>query len=103
VIARTHRWLRRHRAAVGYVFLVAATALVLEWHHTVTTGEIADLQRRTCTRATVLADNQRRVLETLIAIVSMEQLDGEQVQGHVREQLQELRDRLDSVPEFDCE
>lgn len=98
-------WIHKHLPAIGYVFLVLMTAAVLEWHHSKTIEARAKLQHETCIRATVLADNQAKVIGTLIALLEIEQDEATEdgVGDHVIGQLDQLRQRLDTIPEFDCE
>lgn len=98
-------WIRKHLPALGYVFLVLVTAAVLEWHHNQTIDARAKLQRETCVRATVLADNQKKTIGSLIVVLQLEEAEAREddANGHVIAQLEDLQRRLDTIPEFDCQ
>lgn len=94
-------WLRRHRAAFGYLALVLVVIFALEWHHQLTTEEIRDEAYISCRNSQLVTQNQRYVLQTLSLVILSEHREGNAHPDLLR-RLEGLHRRIGSLPTFDC-
>lgn len=65
-------WFWKHRAVMGYLFLLAVVLLALEFHHNDTTGELNERDRISCEQRQRLATDQKLILSVLVPLTHAE-------------------------------
>lgn len=98
--ATVQRGWRRHRALVGYLFIVLVVVAALQVHHSRTTRELRDSDRRTCLALAKVTDNQRFVLQTLVVVIARH--TAVEPSPDLVSRLDILDRRMNGLPEYDC-
>lgn len=92
------RWWGKHHNLIGYILIVLVAVIAVEIHHVKTTRDIRRENRLSCERATIVAANQRIVLNTLLI-----QAGAADAGSKLRARLPKLQKALANVPDQLCE
>lgn len=99
-MATTKGWFYRHRAMIGYLFLVLVSIVAIEVHHDQTINSVKSEARETCNALATVTENQRFVMETLTELIAAE--TEEENNLALAPRLAQIEFRLSRLPEFDC-
>ena len=94
-------YVHKHRALIGYLFILAVVIGALQWHHVRTTADLEVAADRACLALEQATANQRRVLATLISM-NEESLASPYLREGAAKRLPALREAFMNVPRVSC-
>lgn len=99
-------WLSKHRAVLGYLFLLAVVLIALELHHDSTTADLDKRDAISCAQRQQLASNQKLVLQNLVPLIHAELREHgvpDPERGQLLASYEALRDALTTAGPQPCE